>query len=66
MKNIKLNLHKIKLWIGFTFLGWFVPENYEYGYCIDRYSVIKKYRDNDGIIHSKIVVFPTTGIEFNE
>jgi len=44
--------YALKRWYGFKFLGWFQPKGYDYGYFINPFTVICKYRDEDRIIHT--------------
>ena len=39
-------IYRIKLWIGFKFLGWHKPKDYDYGYFMDRTCVLMKKRIN--------------------
>ena len=49
--------YSIKLFFGFTFLGWFKPKGYDYGYFQDPITVVCKSRGDDRVVHTRIQVF---------
>jgi len=62
-------LYKIKLWIGFKFLGWHKPKNYDYGYFIDKTTVVMKRRienwlDGTWKIETIMKIFSDKGIDW--
>jgi hypothetical protein len=50
--------HKVKLYIGFKFFGWHKPAGkYQWAYFVDKTTVVRKYRDENRIIHSVMIVW---------
>jgi hypothetical protein len=65
LESIRDTLHKIKLWFGFHFLGWFKPNGYGWGYFVDPLTVVLKYRDINRVIHTKMIVTGKEGWKFD-
>jgi len=64
-------IYRIKLWIGFKFLGWHKPKDYDYGYFMDRTTVVMKRRienwlDGTWKIETIMKIFSDKGIDWWE
>jgi len=57
--------YAIKIWFGFKYLGWHLPEDHDYGYFADPLTVVMKRRTPDRIIHTTMRTYGKQGVRWN-